>query len=674
MPGQAPDAGAGLPAEQVNAALGQGAVLLGLCGSLFGAATLLVGLRSKRAPLLRAGRTYTWMILGAALLAAGVMEHALLTHDFSLAYVAENGSRSTPLLYTVASMWGALQGSILLWSLILAGYLTVVAIRFRARVSDPLVAWATVVGFLVAAFFFALMLGPANPFKQVAGAVPLDGPGPNPLLQNHPLMAVHPPMLYLGYVGFTIPFAFAIASLITGRVGEGWLLETRRWTLFAWGFLTLGIVLGAWWSYEVLGWGGFWAWDPVENASFLPWLTATAYVHSVMVQERRGMLRVWNLSLLVSTFSLTILGTFLTRSGVLDSVHAFTQSSIGPLLIGFFAVVVAVGVGLIGWRGDRLRSPGAIDSPVSREGAFLANNLLFGAFAFVVLLGTVFPLLAEAINGQRISVGRPYFDRMTTPVALCLLFLMAVAPALPWRKASAELLRHRLQWPALAALATLVLCVAFGLRGLSPLIAFGLGSFAAAAAVRQLVLSTRRLGWRGLVGRANGGMVVHLGVVVVAVAFAATQAYAHRAEFRLSPGQSARISGHHITYLGSRTVKHPNRTSLVANVRVDGGKVYRPAVSNFPFATQAIGTPSVRTGLTGDVYLTLVVPPSSPNGNAVIGVLVKPLVVWLWIGGLLMALGTAMAAVPGRLRRRPTQPASAPIADDIELPVGAPAS
>ena len=231
-------------------------------------------------------------------------------------------------------MWSALEGSILLWSLVLAGYLAVMARHFRTRASDPLVAWATITGLVVAAFFFFLMAGPANPFRQVAGAVPLDGAGPNPLLQNHPLVAFHPPMLYLGYVGFTIPFCFAIAALVTGRLGEGWLVETRRWTLFAWGFLTVGIILGAWWSYEVLGWGGYWAWDPVENASFLPWLTATAYLHSVMAQERRGMLRVWNLSLLVATFSLTILGTFLTRSGVLDSVHAFSESAIGPLILG----------------------------------------------------------------------------------------------------------------------------------------------------------------------------------------------------------------------------------------------------------------------------------------------------------------------------------------------------
>jgi cytochrome c-type biogenesis protein CcmF len=408
---------------------------------------------------------------------------------------------------------------------------------------------------VVAAFFFGLMLGPASPFRTLS-PVPLDGPGPNPLLQNHPLVAFHPPMLYLGYVGFTIPFAFAVAALITGRVGEGWLVETRRWTLFAWGFLTVGIVLGAWWSYEVLGWGGFWAWDPVENASFLPWLTATAFIHSVMVQERRAMLRVWNLSLLMATFSLTILGTFLTRSGVLDSVHAFTESGIGPAILGFFGLVLLVGIGLIGWRGDLLRSPGAIESPVSREGAFLANNVLFGGFAFVVLLGTVFPLLAEAINGQRLSVGRPYFDRMTMPIGLTLLFIMAVAPALPWRRASGELLRERLQWPAWAGTLTVVGCVAFGLRGLAPLLAFGLAAFAGSAAVRQLALSARRQGWRGLLGRASGGMVVHVGVVVIAVAFAAAQSYGHRAEIRIAEGQTVRSGGHTVTYLGSTGVQY----------------------------------------------------------------------------------------------------------------------
>ncbi len=661
----------------MNAVLGQGAVLLGFVAALLGAGTTLVGLGRRRASLVHLGRSFVWLVLAGAVVAFAVMERGLLTHDFSMAYVADNHSRATPILYTVASLWGALEGSILLWALVLAGYLAAMVYRFRNRSADPLVGWAILTGLVVAAFFFALMLGPANPFRQVAGAVPADGPGPNPLLQNHPLMAFHPPMLYLGYVGFTVPFAFAVGSLVTGRVGEGWLVETRRWALFAWGFLSVGIILGAWWSYEVLGWGGYWAWDPVENASFLPWLTATAYLHSVVVQERRGMLRVWNLSLLVATFSLTILGTFLTRSGILNSVHSFTESPIGPAILGFFAVVVVVGVGLIGWRGDRLRSPGSIDSPVSREGFFLLNNLLFAAFAFVVLLGTVFPLVAEAVKGERISVGRPYFDRMTTPVALCLLFLMAVAPVLSWRKTSGELVRHRLLWPAGLATAAVVGCVAFGLRGLAPLVAFGLGAFAAGTAGHQLVLSCRRHGWRGLLGRSNGGMVVHLGVVVIAVAFAASSSYGERGELRLVPGQTASFAGHRLTYLGTRTVAHPNRRSVQAEVKVDGGRVFRPSLNQFPFATQAVGTPSVRTSLAEDVYLTLVSAPRQPGDPAVIGVVVQPLVVWLWLGGGLMAAGTVLAAIGGRRKHRAPRPVATPrgrVPEPVPEAVGAPVS
>jgi cytochrome c-type biogenesis protein CcmF len=644
----------------VNAAIGQSAVVLGLLASIAGIATLATGLIKGRPTLLRAGRSYTWLILVGAVLAAFAMERALLTHDFSLTFVAHNSSRSTPLLYLVTGMWSALEGSIILWTLILAGYTAVLAHKYRLRAEDPLVGWATLVTYVVAGFFFLLMVGPANPFRTISGAIPSDGPGPNPLLQNHPLVAFHPPMLYLGFVGFTIPFAFAVASLITGRMGEGWLLETRRWTLFAWGFLSAGIVLGAWWSYEVLGWGGFWAWDPVENASFLPWLTATAYLHSVMVQERRGMLRLWNLSLLLATFSLTILGTFLTRSGVLQSVHAFTQSGIGPMILAFFGVTVAVTVTLIAWRGERLRSPGAIDSPLSREGAFLLNNLLFAAFAFVVLLGTVFPLLAEAINGQQIAVGEPYFDRMTMPIVVALLFLMAIAPVLPWRKASGEVLRRRIQWPLTAAVATIVASVALGVRGLNPLLAFGLGAFAAGSAGRQLVLATRRQGWRGLVGRANGGMIVHLGIVMIAVAFAGSRSFAHQTQQAVTAGQTINFDGHRVTYLGTEQVTHANRQAQEAKVRIDGSKVYRPAISQYNGGGAAIATPAVRSTPFDDVYIKLVDAPLRPGDPATIGVIIQPLIFWLWVGGGVVAFGTILAAWPGR-RRRPIDPASAPV-------------
>ena len=646
----------------MNAVLGTAGITVALVASVLGVATLGLGLRRRDPRLLRAGMRHAWFVLAGAVAATVAMERALVGTDFSLAYVADNASVTTPLLYRITAMWSALEGSILLWGLVLGGYLALMARRFRDRSDDHLVAWAMLTALVVSAFFFALMAGPANPFEVVRGAVPTDGTGPNPLLQNHPLVAFHPPMLYLGYVGFTVPFAFAVAALVTGRVGEGWLVETRRWTLFAWGLLTAGIVLGAWWSYEVLGWGGYWAWDPVENASFLPWLTATAYLHSVMVQERRGMLRVWNLSLLAATFSLTILGTFLTRSGVLDSVHAFSNSSVGPLLLGFFGLVVVASVGLIGWRGDLLRAPGSIDSPASREAAFLANNVAFAAFAFVVLLGTVFPLVAEAASGDRLTVGRPYFDRMTGPIGLTLLFLMAVAAVLPWRRASAETLHRRLVVPAALATATLAACVVAGVRGLTPLLAFGLGAFAAATAVRHLVLGVRTARQHGrsrasaLVGRSAGGMIVHLGVVVVAVAFAASSTFSQSRQFRLAPGETATLAGHELTYLGLEQAVHPNRTTTSARVRLDGGRVYEPALNQFPFATQAIGTPSVRTGLLGDVYLTLAAVPDEGEEAAVIGVNVRPLVLWLWVGGGIMLVGTALAAWPGRRQRAQASP------------------
>ncbi|HET7721709.1 MAG TPA: cytochrome c-type biogenesis CcmF C-terminal domain-containing protein, partial [Acidimicrobiales bacterium] len=501
--------------------------------------------------------------------------------------------------------------------------------------------------------------GPANPFGAFDPPPGFDGPGPNPLLQNHPLMAFHPPMLYLGYVGFTVPFAFAVAALVTGRVGEGWLVATRRWTLIAWGFLTGGIILGAWWSYEVLGWGGYWAWDPVENASFLPWLTGTAFLHSVLVQERRGMLRVWNLALVCATFSLTILGTFLTRSGVLDSVHAFSESEIGQYLLAFFALVVAVSCGLIAWRGDRLRSPGRIDAAVSREGSFLVNNLLFAAFAFVVLLGTVFPLLVEATTGDRITVGEPFFDTMAMPIGLALLFLMAVAPVLPWRKASQETLATRLHVPGWVGAGALVLAVLLGARGPAPLLAFGLGGFAAGAAMRQVVLATRRQGWRGLVGRANGGMVVHLGVVLVGVALAASQSYATEREVLLERGDSASVGSHTVELVDIVNEETSRGEVTKVQIRVDGGQVYEPAQTFFTNGSESIGTPSVRTGITEDVYLALMPGTDFAGGVVQLRVIIQPLILWLWVGGGLMFFGTFLAAFPGRRRRDPLDPVSA---------------
>jgi len=475
-------------------------------------------------------------------------------------------------------------------------------------------------------------------------------------------------MLYLGYVGMTIPFCFAIAALVTGRVGEGWLLETRRATLVAWAFLSVGIALGSGWSYEVLGWGGYWAWDPVENAALIPWFTATAYLHSIRVQERRGMLRVWNLSLLLATYCLTIVGTFLTRSGVVSSIHAFSRSSVGPVLLGFLAVVAATGLGLLGWRGDRLRSPGRIDSPLSRESAFLVNNLVLTALAAVVLTGTVFPLLAEAVWGRQLTVGAPYFDRLGAPLGLTLLVLMVVAPLLPYRAMEPRRLGERLLGPGVAGAVTVAGVTVLGARGVERVLAFGLAAavlWAVAAQIApQVRARTRSHGERHLVAlyrlttgnrRRYGGLLVHLGVATVAVALAASYgAGAHR-ELVLERGQSAGLAGYTVTYQGTTARASGQKITLSARLLVtrDGEVlgVYRPSLSVFPGATEAVGSPAVRTGLAEDLYLTLV---SSPNesGRVTVGIFVNPLVTWLWLGGLLMAAGTAWAAWPQRRRRR----------------------
>ena len=653
----------------LKAQMGTLAISIGFVAAAGGIAVLAVGLRRGDRRLVRLGRHAAISVLAATAAAAAVMEWALVTHDFSLRYVADNGSRATPLLYTVASLWGALEGSILLWAVVLGGYLVAMVRRFRDRADDPLFGWALLTGLVVAAFFLGLMLGPANPFRLVDGRVPLDGRGPNPLLQNHPLMAFHPPILYLGYVGFTVPFAFAVGALATGRLGEGWLAETRRSTLLAFGCLTAGIVLGGWWSYEVLGWGGYWAWDPVENASLLPWLTATAYLHSVLVQERRGMLRVWNLSLVAATFALTIFGTFLTRSGVVNSVHAFSQSAIGPALLGFLAVIVVVSVGLIGWRADVLRSPGRIDSPVSREGAFLANNLLFAGFALVVLVGTVFPLIAEAYDGRQLSVGEPYFDTMTRPIGIALLFLMAVAPALPWRAAGGEVLHRRLIVPSwVAGLAMLAAAVA-GVRGLAPLGAVGLGGFAVGGIARSFAVGLRGrrtangeppvralLNMVATNSRLYGGLIVHLGVVLFAAAFTFSSGFSTEREAVLRRGESATIRGYTVTYVGDRTDTSARKRSVSVDLGIRSGNrdlgTYAPALTSFAGSRQSIGTPSVRNGWREDVYLTLIAAPE--NGRIVVGMRVNPLVIWLWIGTGVMVAGTAVAAWPSPRRRRPS--------------------
>jgi cytochrome c-type biogenesis protein CcmF len=645
----------------VTAAVGYGGVLLALAGavllSVFGWRSFATGGERAGASL----RRPLWMLILGAVVAFVALEVALLTDDFSIEYVARNHARDTPLLFTVVSAWAALEGSIVLWGLVLAGYIAWVYRRLSAP--DRLGAAAMAVLGLVAVFFFGLMATAANPFTTLA-TPPLDGQGANPLLQNHILMAIHPPMLYLGYVGMTVPFAFAIAALVAGDGSAEWLQRTRRWTLVAWSFLSLGILLGAWWSYEVLGWGGYWAWDPVENASILPWLTATAFLHSAVVQRRRGMLQAWNVALVIGTFALTILGTFITRSGVVASVHSFTQSAVGPVLLGFLLVVLAGSFGLFAVRAHLVASAPRLDSLASREGAFLFNNLILTLFAAIVLLGTMYPVVLEAFTGDRVTVGAPWFDRSAVPISLVLLFAMGIGPILPYRRAAAAVVWRRLRGPIQASAVVAAAVAVAGVRSATVLLTVALAVLIVASIAGTLHTTARARPGRypaevGRVLRSDpgfwGGMVAHVGVALVAVAIAFSGSFDTRETFTLEVGESVGFDGYTLTYVAPFQRVEPNRVVVGAAVRITRGDadlgIYEPRLNQYRNQAQAIPTPSVRTGLREDVYLSLV---RIEQGTASITLDAYrfPLVWMLWAGGLVVVSGGAWSAIAARRRRR----------------------
>lgn len=647
------------------ALIGSLSVLLGLASAVWLAITgFRTGLDPRRLSQARKNLfapTAGILIGGVGAMAA--LEAALLANDFSLKYLAENHSRATPFPFNVATAWAALEGSIVLWGLVLAGYTWFVYRRVGR--DDPMGTVALGVMGIVAAFFFGMMATVANPFQTVS-PVPTDGPGPNPLLQNHLMMAIHPPLLYLGFVGFTVPFAFGIAALLLGETGASWLERTRRSSLLAWSFLTAGIVVGGWWSYEVLGWGGFWAWDPVENASFMPWLLGTAFIHSSVVQRRRGMLQAWNFSLVIATFAFTILGTFITRSGIIGSVHSFTQSAVGPVLLSFLTVVLVGSFGLLAARLTRISTPPRLDALTSREGVFLANNLLLTTLVFVVLVGTMYPVVLEALTGDRVSVGRPFFDRFAVPLSYALLVAMAIGPLTPWRVARPSVMWRRVRLPLrFAAFAGLIPVVA-GVRVPHVVLVAMIAGFVIGATIVQLWQETRaRLpGVDGATGKAVlgvlrsdpgfwGGQMSHVGVVLVATAIALYGNLSVGGELTMTPGQTVEFGGYRLTYLGSFTRPEPNRTVIGARIEVNrDGKpleVLEPRVNRYPTFQQPIGTPAVRTGLTHDLYLSL---RSMSENQIILEADVFPYMWWLWLGGFITAVGATWGLVSRRKRER----------------------
>ena len=646
--------------------LGYDALAVALAVALFGVLAAAFAARRGEAALGALVRGSVFTLFGLTSAAVLAMVYGLVSHDFSISYVAQVGSRSTPLFFTIISLWGALEGSILFWVWVLSLWAALVVWRNR-EIPGRLIPYTGVVLLGISAFFLILLVGPANPFGLVT-PVPSDGPGPNPLLQNHVLMAVHPPLLYLGYVGMSVPFAFAIAALISGDAGkDSWLRLTRRWTLLAWGFLSAAIIAGMWWSYEVLGWGGYWAWDPVENASFLPWLTATAFLHSVMVQERRGMLRLWNVNLIVCTYALTILGTFLTRSGVLSSVHAFTTGTIGYYFLAFIAVVLIVSLVLVAGHSEELRGEGRLDAPIARETVFLLNNLFLTAFMFTVLLGTLFPLVAEAVRGVKVSVGEPFYNRMTLPLCAALLFLMGVGPALPWRRSDLAQARAKLTMPGIVALVVAVLSAILLTRNPYAVAAFAFASFAIVCNVREYWLgaaarrrahgeapATALVNLISANRRRYGGYLAHIGVVAVALGVAASSAFRKEHDATLKRGEKMSVAGFELQLDSLWGREEPQRAVIGATMRVmrNGREVGRltPRMNFYRTQDQPVPTPAVRSRPWGDLYLNLMAF-EQDGSSATIRAITEPLVPWIWIGGGIICVG-ALVALSGPARKR----------------------
>src|SRR5712691_8898776 len=548
----------------MTAALGRFLILTSVFVSSAGAMIAFAAGYKQSEEGLRWARRFAFAFAALMAVATLVMEYALLTHDFSVGYVGQVGSREVPTWVTIVSLWSSLEGSILFWGLILGAYIAGATWLTRDQHAEAM-PFAIGTWLACAAFFSFLIAGPANPFGSVANP-PADGPGPNPLLQNHVLMVVHPPMLYLGYVGMTIPFGFAIAALLRGRLGHGFLRPLRAALLLPWIFLTIAIMLGGWWAYEVLGWGGYWAWDPVENASLLPWLTATAALHSAIVMERRGVLKGWTVTLIQASFLLTILGTFMTRSGVFNSVHSFTQSSIGPTILIFLTATLLFSVILLAVRINTLEAEGSLDSPVSREGMFLVNNLLFVLLTFTVLIGTIFPLAVEAFKGRQMSVGRPYFDSMVVPVGTALLFLIGVGPALPWGRATKQQAIRGLLLPFVSGAVVAIIGYIAGVRNPWTILTLLFGGYAAWVTFNEMFRGGPRVLRRGR--RRFGSYVVHAGAVIVLVAIAVSSTMRTSKEVRMTRGQAASIGPYTVTFIAAEDRTEPHRQSTIARFAI----------------------------------------------------------------------------------------------------------
>jgi cytochrome c-type biogenesis protein CcmF len=645
--------------------LGRAALIVCLGLAVYAVVFGAVAARTRRRRLAESAENALIASFAAALVASLVLVAGLAQKDFSLTYVYEHTSRELPLAYTLSAFWGGQEGSLLLWLLVLTGFSTIAVVLAR-RSAPTLLAWTVPVLGAVVTFFSFLLVAIASPFATQPA--PADGLGLNPSLQN-PYMLAHPPFLYLGFVGLTIPFAFAMGALLARRGDELWIVVTRRWTLVAWTFLGFGQLLGAHWAYVEVGWGGYFAWDPVENAALMPWLVATAFLHSVMIQEKRGMLKIWNVLLVIGAFALALFGTFLTRSGILSSIHSFTESSIGPWFLGFIGVVVAASTALVVSRLPLLRSKTRLESPVSREATFLYNNLLLVAFCLTILWGVAYPILTEAVRGEAITVGPPYYNFFLKTFGLPLLLLMGIGPLIAWRRASLRGLGRTFAWPLGAALGTGLVLLALGAGSSVPgLVGYTFCAFVLASIVLEFARGTRarhalsRGSWASafadLVGRNRrryGGYVVHASIVLLAIGIVGSSAYDTTREQRLRAGQTMAVGDYTLTYRGATEQRGANAMELRAVVDVErNGRhlgTMRPGKNNYFAEQQVSNEAAIRSDRLNGEDLFLIAEQIRPNG-VFLKALVKPLVNVIWIAGFVFVGGALIALWPDAREQR----------------------
>jgi cytochrome c-type biogenesis protein CcmF len=661
---------------------GFGALVITFLVAIYGViAAIYGGLKKSQAWVnsARLSMLLTWPLLTLAALS---LISLLVTGHYEVGYVSEVTGNSMPTYLRITGLWGGQAGSLLFWSWLMSAFATAVTLRKWDRDREFL-PWVIVVALVTLGFFLSLILFFENPFQRlwqtISGTVvsamfqpvgtlpyiPSDGQGLNPLLR-HPGMIIHPPMLYLGFVSFVIPYSFAIAALITGRTDDRWIRITRRWALVAWLFLSLGLILGARWAYDVLGWGGYWGWDPVEIAAFMPWLAGTAFLHSVMIQEKRGLLKHWNMILIILTYSLVIFGTFLTRSGVLSSVHAFAQSSIGPMFFGFIGLTFTISLSLLLHRWSSLKSEGQMTSLLSREALFLLNNLLFVGILIVCFWGVIFPLISELVTGQKVTVGPPFYERATGPLFAGLLLLMGVAPLAAWRHSTAKTLGKAMWKPFAFSVVVIIVVIAGGIRNWAALLGFWLVAFVISVTLyefwRGAVARHRRSGeilplalWRlaGRNRRRYGGYVIHLGVVLMAMGIIGSQMFQTQTQGTLSQGQELKIDQYTLRFDSLAvfdTADGRNVARAVVSVFKNGNYVgeLHPRRDYYYASQQPMTIPGVRSTMEDDFYVLLVDWQPVTTQSATFKIYHNPLVNWVWTGGLIFILGTLIAAWPDK--------------------------